>query len=118
MSTTRKGQNEASRCFKYCGSQDSHKLGFQGTWSPTTRWCRLEGGHALPCHTYVIPEEADLKDVVSLAYGGTLGPNSPLSGTDEGDASGDVSDEPKQNNTNSKSKVTSGISHFVLQCGN
>lgn len=44
----------------------------------------------MPCHTYVIQEEADLKDAISFAYRSLHVRDIGQSGTDDGEPSGDV----------------------------
>lgn len=50
-----------------------------------------------------------MRDASAFAYSASLGRNSKLSETNEGEASGDGSDLPKQVDTNGSSTVTPSI---------
>lgn len=67
-----------------------------------------EDRHELQFHTHFIPEKKHLKDAGALAYVASLGRDSERSGTDEGEASDDVSDESKQDRTNSSCDIHPG----------
>lgn len=71
-------------------------------------------GHNLRHYTYVILEEANLKEEVVLKYGVSLGCHSERSATDESEASSDVSDESEQYGDGSCSNNDPGILHWVL----
>lgn len=64
-------------------------------------------------YTYVILEEADLKDAVSIAYGALLACDSKPSEMDESEASGDLSDERKQDFIDSSSDRVPGYVALV-----
>lgn len=62
----------------------------------------------LPYRTPEITEEADLSDVVALAYVTSLGQDSNLSGKDESEASRSVTNTSTRNATKSSSNCDQG----------
>lgn len=103
------GEEKASKYFKDGRSWDSHKLDFREAWWPTKRWACFYEGHELHYYTYVIPEVATLKDATVFAYDASLCRSSKLSEKDEREASGDVSNEEKQDSTKRSSDCEPGI---------
>lgn len=99
--------------FKMAEVKIPSKPGFFGTWSATTRWCHLERG-----------TRTAISNLCSTVRGWLEGFNcgcmwcfasftSELSGTDEGESFGDVSDGRNETVSIGVVTVTSGILHFV-----
>lgn len=74
----------------------------------------LDRAHALGCHTCVIQEGEDLQDAVALTYYARLGGDRTLCMISNGESSGSVNRNSKQNVSIAVATVTLSIQHWFL----